>query len=103
MSGQMMVENDIIKHGSSFSTDARIEYKSSYIHHSHRVHVSVQADFKIRVDYHEEAPCGDGGFKFVAGAAKGAVVGAGIGSVVPVAGTIVGSVLGGIIGARQVI
>ena len=97
MSSQVMGDNDITKHGSSFSTDARIENKSTYIHHSHRIHLSVQADFKIRVDYHKIA-CKEGGFEFVTGAAIGAVVGAGIGSVVPVAGTIVGSVVGGIIG-----
>ena len=106
MSSQVMGDNDITKHGSSFSTDARIENKSTYIHHSHRIHLSVQTDFKIRVDYHEQAPSAfrkkGGGFEFITGAAKGAVVGAGIGSVVPVAGTIVGSVLGGIIGARPV-
>ena len=103
MSSQVMVDSDIVEHGSSFSTEARIENKCSRIHHNHRIRLSVQEDFKIRVDYCEQAQCGGGGFEFVTGAAKGAVVGAGIGSIVPVAGTIVESVLGGIIGAKLVL
>ena len=73
--------------------------------HSHRVHLTVQADFNVRVYCDKPIKTGaaaGGGtgaaVGTVGGAAGGVAVGALVGSVVPVAGTIVGGIIGGIVG-----
>ena len=81
--------------------------RSVYLDHSHRVHLTVQADFNVRVYCDEpimlsanaEAETEPGvALGAVGGTTGGATVGALIGSVVPVAGTIVSGVIGGIVG-----
>ena len=75
--------------------------------HSHRVHLTVQANIKVQVYCYKLASfslatgggIGPGAVVgAVGGTTGGAAVGALIGSVVPVAGTIVGGVIGGIVG-----
>ena len=79
--------------------------RSLYLVHSHRVHLTVQADFNVRVYCDKPIKTGaaaGGGtgaaVGTVSGAAGGVAVGALVGSVVPVAGTIVGGIIGGIVG-----
>ena len=72
--------------------------------HSHKILLSVQADYKVETCY---IPMyfGGGGLaespELILGAANGAVAGAGIGSIVPVVGTIFGCIIGGAVGLKR--
>ncbi len=70
--------------------------------HVHRVCISVQADFKIRI--YPLLPAGVGAtvggtVGTVGGTVGGIAAGAAIGSIVPVAGNIIGGIIGGIVGS----
>ena len=98
-------ERSLVEEPVPLPANAGMEHRQYGVIHSHKIRLSVQADFKIRVYCAKPVKIGaaaGGGTGAVVGAAGGATggaaVGALVGSVVPVAGTIVGGVIGGIVG-----
>ena len=98
-------EQNFVEEPVPIPAGARMEHRKSCAIHSHKIFLTVQADFNIRIycaiPVKTGAAAGGGtgaAVGAVGGAVGGAALGALIGSVVPGAGTLIGGVIGGVVG-----